>query len=353
VKIAYVARCEAAAESGVFKKLAAQVRHWRNEGHDASLFLLSRSGSTWPGAADLIELVVTENGWATRHTGMWKLCRTVEAWKPDVVYVRFETHYAALTKLMRKIPSVLELNTDDVSEYPQYLPRIQYLYHRLLRGRVLRRAAGLVAVTKEIGDRFAEWGRPTVVISNGIDLASFNPLPPAPLDNPGIAFVGAAGASWHGLDELIALARAAPDLSFQVVGPTAETDWPPNVVAHGTLGQGTYESLLAGCTAAVGTLAMHRKNMREASPLKVREYLALGLPCIIAYDDTDFPEEVPFILRLPNKPGNALAAREEITAFLQRWSGRRVDRSQVGRIDSREKEAARLSFMAEVAGVLP
>jgi glycosyltransferase involved in cell wall biosynthesis len=353
VRIAYVARCEAAAESGVLKKLAAQVRHWRKEGHDASLFLLSRSGTKWTGAADLIELVVTESGWPTRHTGMWKLCAAAYAWRPDVVYIRFETHYAGLTALMRKIPSVLELNTDDVSEYPQYLPRIQYLYHRMLRGGVLRRAAGLVAVTKEIGERFAEWGKPTVVIANGIDLASFSALPPPPVDKQGIAFVGAAGASWHGLDELITLAKAAPDIAFHVVGPSGESHWPPNVVAHGTLGQGSYESLLAVCTAAVGTLAMHRKNMNEASPLKVREYLALGLPCIIAYDDTDFPEEVPFLLRIPNKPGNALAARHDIAGFLERWTGRRVERSQVDRIDAASKEAARLAFMARAVDTLP
>jgi glycosyltransferase involved in cell wall biosynthesis len=353
VRIAYVARCEAAAESGVLKKLVAQVRHWRSEGHVASLFLLSRSGTKWSGAADLIEVVVTESGWATRHTGMWKLCSVVRAWNPDVVYVRFETHYAALTALMRRVPSVLELNTDDISEYPQYLPRIQYVYHRMSRGRVLRRAAGLVAVTKEIAERFAEWKRPTAVIGNGVDLDSFTPLAPASRDKTEIAFVGAAGSSWHGLDELIALARAAPHIGFQVVGPAPEPDWPPNVVGHGSLGRASYESLLAECTAAVGTLAMHRKKMNEASPLKVREYLALGLPCIIGYDDTDFPEEVPFILRIPNKPGNALAARDEIAGFLERWRGRRVDRSQIARIDGRRKEAARLAFMGEVAGVQP
>jgi hypothetical protein len=43
--------------------------------------------------------------------------------------------------------------------------------------------------------------------------------------------------------------------------------------------------------------------MSEASPLKSREYLALGLPVIGAYEDTDIPPDDPVYLQLPNRPG--------------------------------------------------
>ncbi|MBK7455292.1 MAG: hypothetical protein IPJ46_16695 [Anaerolineales bacterium] len=38
---------------------------------------------------------------------------------------------------------------------------------------------------------------------------------------------------------------------------------------------------------ACGTLAIHRNNMEEAWYFKVREALALGVPLILAYHDTD------------------------------------------------------------------
>lgn len=45
---------------------------------------------------------------------------------------------------------------------------------------------------------------------------------------------------------------------------------------------------MRNCQVCIGTLALHRKNMTEASPLKTREYLAHGFPVIIGYKDTAF-----------------------------------------------------------------
>jgi hypothetical protein len=44
---------------------------------------------------------------------------------------------------------------------------------------------------------------------------------------------------------------------------------------------------------------MFRNRIREACPLKVREYAAHGLPFVYAFIDPDFPENWPFALRLP------------------------------------------------------
>ena len=348
MRIAYVARCDAAVESGVLKKMVGQVRHWKKAGHEAGLFLLSRQETVWPGASDAVEAVVTEQGWITRHTGMSKLCEAVERWRPSAIYLRFETHYGALPKIMRAIPTVVELNTNDVTEYRNHLPLIQYAYHRLFRGSLLREAKGFIAVTGEIADRFTEWGKPVEVIANGIDLEEFRQLPPASGGARKIVFVGAPGAVWHGVDEIIALARAEPTLEFHVIGRDREPGWPANVIAHGTLGRSEYESVVAGCDVAIGTLAMYRNGMHEGSTLKVREYLAMGLPCIIGYRDTDFPQAVPFVLELPNAAGNAVAAREQIVAFCDRWRGRRVERGEVDHLGNRHKERARLSFIARL-----
>jgi len=43
---------------------------------------------------------------------------------------------------------------------------------------------------------------------------------------------------------------------------------------------------------AIGALATYRKGMKETSTLKVREYLAYGLPVILDHHDPDFFEPI-------------------------------------------------------------
>ena len=92
--------------------------------------------------------------------------------------------------------------------------------------------------------------------------------------------------------------------------------------------------------------------MHEASPLKVREYLALGLPTIIGYKDTDFPQGAPFLLELPNVENNVDFAADAILRFVEEWKNKRVPRSEVLHLDLKKKERERLRFLKEVANAL-
>jgi len=348
VRIAYLARCDASSESGVLKKLVSQVATWRAAGHEASLFIHSRNTGVWPPAASSIESVVRETGWLSRGFRLSSLTSAIERWKPDVVYARFDTGSRALSAMMLRIPTVLELNTDDLAEYRLYLPRYQFIYHRASRGETLRCAAGFVAVTHEIAERFASFGHPMAVIANGIDLSEFTPLPASEGESLRLVFMGSPGASWHGVDKIIALARRLPDVHFDLIGPGATTGLPANVTARGMLSSDDYRHVLMNSDAAIGTLAMHRNSMSEGSTLKVREYLAMGLPCIIGYRDTDFPEPVPFLLQLPNTDDNAVSEAAAIRQFCAEWHGKRIDRRAIEHLDMRNKEAQRLEFMSSL-----
>jgi hypothetical protein len=50
----------------------------------------------------------------------------------------------------------------------------------------------------------------------------------------------------------------------------------------------------------IGTLSLYKKKMEEAAPLKVRSYLAKGIPVVIGYKDTDLWEELPFVYKIKN-----------------------------------------------------
>lgn len=137
-------------------------------------------------------------------------------------------------------------------------------------------------------------------------------------------------------------------MTFDVIGDLAVNSaqvLPDNIEFHGVLPRSSYQTLMSRADVAIGTLGMHRKDMEEASPLKVREYLAYGIPTIIGYRDTDFPGEYPWLLRLANTPDNVAAGLGEIRDFVARMKGVRVPREAVEHLDVRRKERARLDFM--------
>jgi hypothetical protein len=110
-----------------------------------------------------------------------------------------------------------------------------------------------------------------------------------------------------------------------------------------------YEPLIAGCTAGIGTLALHRKGMDEACPLKVREYLAYGLPVILGCADADIPKDADYALHIPNTENNVAEHLPEIQSFVESWRGRRVPRTQVAHMDWAAKETSRLRLLARFA----
>jgi hypothetical protein len=122
------------------------------------------------------------------------------------------------------------------------------------------------------------------------------------------------------------------------------------VRVYGHLGRADYEALFKNADVAIGSLGLHVLSMDEACPLKVREYLAYGIPVIIGYRDTDFPNGAPFLLQLPNAPDNVEKNLDQIKEFVYKWKGRRVSRSAIVHLDVQHKEAQRLGFMRSLLG---
>jgi glycosyltransferase involved in cell wall biosynthesis len=273
------------------------------------------------------------------------------------VYLRQSTVSPSLVALARTTPTVVELNTLDLAEL-RLRSRWRYWYARLARDTLLRAARGIVAVSQPIAED-ADVTRlrlPTVVVPNGIDLDLHQPLPPASGPYPRLVFVGTPGAPWHGVDKIARLARIEPSWVIDVVGPDRDAliPRPPNVRMHGLLPSEKVLPILATADAAIGPLAFHRLGLISASPLKVAEYLAHGIPTIIAYHDERFPDGGDFLLEIPNAEDNVDSSINEIRAFVRAWMGRRVNRSAVAAIDVRHIEERRLTFLrGVVAGQAP
>ncbi|WP_068621031.1 glycosyltransferase [Paenibacillus tuaregi] len=451
MKIAYVIHWNEGPRSGVFKKVVHQVSEWTRLGHRVALFLFTRAtGEYWERALEGVEVrVQCYDGALSRLRDFKRLADQVLGWSPDVIYHRYDQYYFGLPRLLRRVPSVLEVNSNDLTEMRMESGSLKYLYHKYTRRRILQAADGAVFVSRELSGEpgFSRYVKKQVVIGNGINLEEFlvsrsmtavsegcieelneskeqlkestqsqvgsglgtglgadqwaavssksqagEPLgptsagvlvleqtvdseseqdsPPNSLPNPvesasnpveslrsisaepvRFVFIGSSGQAWHGVDLIADLAARRPAWKFDVIGLTndeLEGPVPANMSFHGPLTRAEYQPHLDQADIALGTMALFRKRMAEASPLKVREYLANGLPVIIAYEETDFPEPVPFLLKLPNQPDSLVLHLGRIEEFASRWRGSRVPRKEITRLDVKTKESERLKFMKSV-----
>lgn len=360
MKIAYFLNWEARWGQGILQKVLSHVRAWMDAGCDVRIFMLSPEEHVQELVRQRdpeIALVVRRHyNLADRLIQYGPLAQMAAAWKPDIVYLRYAGYYPALAALARQFPLVLEINTDDIKEYP-LVSFYHNWYNRLTRRLLLGQAKGMVFVTNELSSKpdFTCFGKPGAVIANGIDLSRYQPAPTPANWTPRLAFIGSVGAPWHGVDKIRLLAERVPEWEFDIIGSSpAELlgPVPANVRMHGLLDRARYEPILAQSDVAIGTLALHRKQMYEAAPLKVREYLAFGLPTIIAYDDTDLSRPHDAILQLPNTPDNVSANLETIRQFVLRVKGTRIPRAQIAHLDGRQKEQRRLAFFRSLTTIV-
>lgn len=67
-----------------------------------------------------------------------------------------------------------------------------------------------------------------------------------------------------------------------------------NIELYGFLPKDKISTYLKLAHVGLGSFALHRKDLEEASTLKVREYLASGLPVFIGHKDTDIEKSTEF-----------------------------------------------------------
>ena len=352
IRIAYLAHGVEGRQSGVRTKILSQATTWANldPSIEVGIFVRCEAGveSDWIGQPNVVGVRSSRAGIIGRYLVRERLSFDVADWQPDLIYHRQSTVSPSVARLVRRIPTVVEVNSDDIEEL-RLRSRVRYWYAKATRDRFLRSARGLVTVTDEIARRqtIRGLGRPTAVVPNSVDLDEYPVLPAPSNDAPRIAFIGAPHIPWAGVDKIPPLARHFPTWHFDVIGPDVDElpDPPPNIHIHGLLDPEAYLPLLAKADAAIGPLALYRKAMSQASALKVAEYLAYGIPVILGNAEVAFPEGAPFLLILPNTEDNVTTSFGRIETFVRSWMGRRVAREAISSIDARLIERQRLEFL--------
>lgn len=359
MKIAYVTlHWPRVKNSGIGKKIQQQISAWQQAGHVVHHYmhhlsmasnddLLNGSHYSYPCARTKIGIIKRE---FFRVKALKTLIHAVRAYKPDLIYLRWGMYAIPLQVLFRIAPVVIEINTNDVSEH-KLLGQFLNLYNQATRWITLQNASGFIFTTNELAKAsdFTKFKIPYVVISNGINLDKYMPLPAPKTKIPHLVYIGTPHMPWQGVEKLVTLAQRCEDIHIDIIGcdtiPNIDT-LPHNLSLHGYLTKEQYEPILSKASAAIGTIALHRKGMQEASPLKVREYAAYGIPLILPYEDTDLHNlKLDTILQIPNTEENVRGYTKEIHDFLHLVQGKRLDQEIIRTaIDSVNKEKIRLQF---------
>jgi hypothetical protein len=355
MRIAFLAFFRGGLETGVYRKVREQAAAWAAQGITVGLFVGTDPSSVndWSLIPQAVRIDVLPSSAALTLATRERLVLAVRRWRPDAVYTRNGLVHPGLVGLVRRHPTIVEVNADDLAEH-----RLQSAWKAgvsaATRGLLLGRAAGLVFVTGELANSrsFARFRRPGRVVANGIDLSAHPPFPVPSNELPHLIFVGHPRSPWHGVEHVLEMATLFPHWHFDLIGPSrAElANAPANVVVHGVLKPVEVATIMAHADVAIGTLALYREGLHEASPLKVREYLARGIPTIIGYKDTDFPDQVSFLLEIPNAPGAVMSSTRALSTFVERAIGTRVSPGAIEHLDATRKEAGRLAFIRKVAG---
>ncbi len=356
---------------GIIDKVFRQIRCWHALGAEVKLFYLS--DRRWD--TDLPITFVEKPFRSNLLSQFWVNCgalrslgQSLSEFGPDVVYLRNGYYHPYLDLIIRKYVMVMELNSMWLQEahahrHASRRRLLLYYYLKLTQRRIYRSASGIVTVTNEIATREAGTLRkntPVCVVPNSIDVGGTQLRTRSTSSDglPVVIFVAgpipvALEENYHGVDKILRLARATIGrLRFRLVGDSSRygNDIPQNVTLEGVLSPIEVREAIATSDIGLGTTALHRKAMIEACPLKLREYLAQGLPVIVPYADTAFAEEVPkWVLSLPNTEENLTQAVDDIVSFCEKWAGKKVPSATVEPfVDAKVLETRRLAFLREV-----
>ena len=190
---------------------------------------------------------------------------------------------------------------------------------------VLRKADGLVSVTQDILDyhmrRAFLKDVPSVVVPNGIDLRRFPLVRDHREGKVKLLFVASTFFAWHGLTALLnSLAdfRDRDSIELHLIGDVGQSDrrlidqrkLAGSVRLHGRLDLLQLRHRLEQADVGVASFGLGEAGLREACTLKVREYLAAGVPVYSGHRDVAFPKTFDFYyVGLPDIAAMASFAR--------------------------------------------
>lgn len=279
----------------------------------------------------------------------------------DFVVLRYLFADKSGIDFAERYPLITEHHTDTLSEMQNLIDTCpspaRRMVWRLKRNilekqyghRMLSYCRGMISVTDEIAEvEAARIGLdiPSITIPNGIGVdnvkqTGFRPFDGKKLD---LIFITSSLLPWNGIERLIPSLNSYKgnvDIKLHVVGDVDRRDffrlygYCDRIKFHGLMNRSDLDPMMGEMNLAVGTMALYKKRMHQACSLKTREYVARGIPFIIAYDEPDLngidpqrrffesypndysPIDIDTVIEFAERVGRN---RDEIIAYMRRFA---------------------------------
>ena len=336
-KILYIVRHDLETNDGVTKKINDTIRVWNSFGVDVKLVNV---------------LDYSKNRFSELFFSNKSLIDLIKDFNPDVIYTRYQKWIKSFCKI-QNYPFILEINTLILPEMKSVFFRkknisslFNVLYHHFSLLKYKESVSGTIFVSNEIKAHFESdflgIVHPNLVSINSSyiekEINNYNEL----------FFIGSPGLDWHGVDRIKCLAQLLPDVIFNIVG--IEDINYDNVIFHGYLND--YSHILKRCSACLGSMALDRKNMFEASSLKVREYIISGFPIILSHFDTSImlmDESPSWVLNIDII--NHKEASGKILKFMNEMSCYVIPKKERRFISYEFQESNRIDYLKSLSNV--
>ncbi len=254
----------------------------------------------------------------------------------DFVVIRYPNASRELIRVLKKNPKkiIFEHNTLELNELRFNLQVLSFkdigyllkegkgrLWNEYLKPYLLERMYGAKALSLAraglcISNTVASFEKnkyskyKALVQGNGIDLSEISVLSNGmDATNLRLLFISGSANKWHGVDRVLKgmLTYHGPkEIVLHLVGRLHHTvlelikkiPSPHKVIIYGVVDRNEIVRIAEKCNLGIGSLALHRLGLVEGSTLKVREYMAMGLPFVLGYDDIDIPKIYKYALNI-------------------------------------------------------
>lgn len=328
MKILYLTSGEINEFNGVSKKILSQVRAFENKGYEIKLCNVIQRGNFLYQEIyqQNIYLKKTINNTLGRQYLLYsynKILSYIIKENIDIIYIRYACNASPsfinfLKNLKkRKICILLEIATypydEEISKNGNFLKKIKYKIEKKYR-MFLKNYVDRIITFSNDNEIF---GIKTIKISNGIDINRISLVNNKKLENE-INFLGVAQlAFWHGFDRFILSMseyyknKPLKVIKFHVVGDgdkkvveklkelVKNYNLENYVIFYGFKSGKDLDKIYNKTNIAIGSLGIHRLNLKEVQPLKNREYCAKGLPFVISFNDPNFRNK-EFVYKVSN-----------------------------------------------------
>ena len=320
--------------SGISKKIHAQVKGLRANGHDVRLCYYGFDENNHC-CRFMDNQVIKDYGkgkWAGLRQRMDYGCILDYCLRESIelVYARcFMNATPCLIHFFQKLKKAKIRAVTEIPTYPydgEFLgasmkDQINLIVDKLFRKRLYYNMDALVTFS----DAKMIFGNRTIEIIYGID---FDDIPlhhfcPSSSQSSSLHLIGVAEVHfWHGYDRLISglgeyyKNGGDRDVFFHIVGgvhPDYMKDIPQapgfsvrmkkygiedKVLFHGPLYGTQLDEIFNQCQFAIGSLGRHRSGITAIKTLKNREYASRGIPFVYSEQDSDF-DNCPYVIKAP------------------------------------------------------